>query len=268
MLKEHLFFLLLIAVFIPAGCEKSKPVNVDTGTAFNIVVMDPLSDRLACDCVEGYAQRKYDNLSQFLEKQLSQKVWIRYGESLGEILRVNPGRIDVIIGKSSVVEYDTGQAGISVHPIAALTDKIGSTKMTGLFVVRGNDKAEKIADLDGYKIMFGPQWETEKSVAAIKTLKSEGISVPNDIARGSTCNSSALAVIEKDADAAVISSYALALLEGCATIDKGQLKVVGKTGEVDFITVFAADSMARPAAATNKTHRRDRGGRREQQQLH
>ena len=243
-LEKCLFFSLLLAVFILTSCEKSSPVDIETEPTLNIVVMDPLSDRLACDCVEGYAQRKYDNLSQFLEKQLSQKVWIRYGESLGEILRVNPGRIDVIIGKSSVVEYDTGQAGISVHPIAALTDKIGSTKMTGLFVVRGNDKAEKIADLDGYKIMFGPQWETEKSVAAIKALKSKRISVSKDIERGSTCNSSALAVIEKDADAAVISSYALALLEGCDTIDKGQLKVVGKTDEVDFVTVFAADSLS------------------------
>ncbi len=242
LIKYHLFSL-LAAVFILGGCEKSKPIDVETGASLNIVVMDPLSDRLACDCVEGYAQRKYDDLGKFLEKRLSRKVWIRYGEALSEILRVNPGRIDVIIGKRSVVEYDTMQTGISVHPIAALTEKNGSTKMTGLFVVRGNDKAQKIADLDGYKIIFGPQWETEKSTAAIAALKVEGVSIPKEISRASTCNSSALAVIEKDADAAIISSYALALLEGCDTIDKGRLKVVGKTGEIDFITVFTADSL-------------------------
>jgi len=243
-LKNYVYFLLLVAAFILAGCKKSKPIDVETRPALNIVVMDPLSDRLACDCVEGYAQRKYDNLGKFLEKQLSRKVWIRYGESLSEILRVNPGRIDIIIGKNSVVEYDMSETGISAHVIAALTEKNGSTKMTGLFVVRGNDNAQKIADLDGYKIIFGPQWETEKSIAAIETLNFKGVSVPKEILRGSTCNTSALAVIEKDADAAIISSYALALLEGCDTIDKGQLKVVGKTGEVDFITVFAADSLA------------------------
>jgi len=212
--------------------------------------MDPLSDRLACDCVEGYAQRKYGNLGRFLEKQLLRKVWIRYGENLSEILRVNPGRIDLIIGKSSIVEYDMSKIGISAHPIVALTDKSGSTKITGLFVVRENDKAKKIADLDGYKIMLGPRWETEKSVAAIKALKFKGVSVPKEIVRGSTCNTSALAIIEKDADAAVISSYALALLEGCDTIDKGQLRVIGKTDEVDFITVFAADSLSPDAEET------------------
>lgn len=242
--KKYHFFILLTAVFVLTSCEKSKPVDVETKPALNIVVMDPLSDRLACDCVEGYAQRKYDNLAEFLEKQLSRKVWIRYGESLIETLRVNPGRIDVIIGKSSVVKYDMNKAGISGDSIAALTGKNGSTKMNGLFVVRGDDKAKTTSDLNGYKIMFGPQWETEKSTAAIKALKSRSISIPKEIARGSTCNASALAVIERDADAAVISSYALALLEGCDTIDKGQLRVVGKTDEVDFITVFATSSLS------------------------
>ncbi len=243
-LKGYRFFLLFLTVLALAGCEKSEPVDAETRPALNIVVMDPLSDRLACDCVEGYAQRQYDNLAKFLGKQLSQKIWIRYGESLSEILRVNPGRVDLIIGKSSIVKYDMGETGISAHPIAARTDNSGSTKTTGLFVVRENDKAKIIDDLDGYKIMFGPQWETEKSVAAIKTLKFKGVSISKEKLRGSTCNTSALAVIEKDADAAVISSYTLALLEGCSTIDKGQLKVIGKTDGVDFITVFAANSLS------------------------
>ncbi len=243
-LKRYRFFLLFLTVLVLTGCEKSKPISLETDSVLNIVVMDPLSDRLACDCVEGYAQRKYDNLGMFLEKQLSQKVWIRYGENLSEILRVNPGRVDLIIGKSSIVEYDMNKAGISAHPIAALTDQSGSTKITGFFTVRKNDKAKKIADLEDYKIMFGPQWETEKSLDAIKALKFKGVSIPKEIVRGSTCNSSALAVIEKDADAAIISSYILPLLEGCDTIDKGQLRVIGETGEVDFITVFAADSLS------------------------
>lgn len=242
--KTYQFFLLFVIALALAGCEKSKPVEDQTSRTLNIVVMDPLCDRLACDCVLGYAQRKYDLLGGFLEKQLNQKVWIRYGESLAEILRVNPGRVDLVIGKSSVVEYDVAKTGTSVHPIAALTDKAGTTKLTGLFVVRGDDKAKKIADLNGYKIMFGPEWETEKSTAAINALKLNGVSIPENRTRTTTCNASALAVIENDADAAVISSYALALLEGCDTIDKGRLKVIGKTAEVDFITVFAADELS------------------------
>ena len=45
---------------------------------------------------------------------------------------------------------------------------------------------------------------------------------------------------------AVISSYAKVLMEGCELIDKGMLRIVGQTGEVPFVTVFAAKSMPTP----------------------
>ena len=44
--------------------------------------------------------------------------------------------------------------------------------------------------------------------------------------------------------AGVISSYAERLLEGCGTIEKGALRVVGKSDEVPFISVFAAGKFA------------------------
>ena len=47
----------------------------------------------------------------------------------------------------------------------------------------------------------------------------------------------------KSKTAAVISSYAQPLLEGCGTIKKGDLRVVGKTAPVPFVTVFVADAL-------------------------
>ena len=208
-----------------------------------VLVMDPLSDQLACDCVEGYAQRKYDKLRIFLEKQLSRPVQVAYWESLAEILRINPGKVDLVIGKESAVLYDAAEIGTTVRPIARLTDKTGSTDVTGLFVVRHNDPAKSIEDLKGYKILFGPKWATEKNTAAIETLKAKNVSVPKQIQTIPSCSGGAVAVVEKEADAAVISSYALALLEGCNTIDKGELRVVGRTSGVPFVTVFATDTV-------------------------
>jgi ABC-type phosphate/phosphonate transport system substrate-binding protein len=43
--------------------------------------------------------------------------------------------------------------------------------------------------------------------------------------------------------AAVISSYAAPLLEGCGTIKKGDLRVVGRTEDVPFITAFATNTV-------------------------
>jgi len=207
--------------------------------------MDPLCDRLACDCVKGYARRRYDKLCAYLEKQLGREVFAAYGENLADILRESPGKVDLIIGKQGVVLFDTAKAKIAVRPIARLTDKTGGTDLTGLFVVRRNDPAKSIKQLKGYKILFGRDYNAEKNTAAAAALKVNNVPVPEQINISPSCSTAALAVVEKKADAAVISSYAMALLEGCDTIDKGALRVVGETSGVPFVTVFAGDNVNR-----------------------
>ena len=49
--------------------------------------------------------------------------------------------------------------------------------------------------------------------------------------------------------AAVISSYAAALLEGCGTIEKGSIRVVGRTPPVPFVTVFFTGAVDGPLDA-------------------
>ena len=69
--------------------------------------MDPLSARLACACVEGYAQRDYDALGAFLQQRLGQPVRVVYAESLPAALAGKAeGRVDLVIGKHSVVLHD------------------------------------------------------------------------------------------------------------------------------------------------------------------
>ena len=50
--------------------------------------------------------------------------------------------------------------------------------------------------------------------------------------------------------AAVISSYAKPLLEGCGTVKKGDLRVIGETKPIPFITAFVADAL--PAAERDR----------------
>ncbi|MBW8041843.1 MAG: PhnD/SsuA/transferrin family substrate-binding protein [Planctomycetes bacterium] len=254
-ISKQIFGLFLLAVSVVSilyaiGLLSSRTTQQRDATAdvdnlpLRIVVMDPLSDQLACDCVEGYAQRKYNELAAFLEKQLGRPVELAYGENLPDILTLNPGKVDLLIGKESIVLFDAAETKLSIHPIARLTDKSGTTNLSGLFVVRRNDPANSVEDLKGYKILFGPEYDTEKSTAAIAALKTKGVPIPKQIKTKSSCNQAVVAVMEKEADAAVISSFNLALLEGCSTIDKGILRVVGRTSAVPFITVFATDAVS------------------------
>ncbi len=206
-----------------------------------IVVMDPLSDQLACDCVAGYAQRKYGALQAFLQTRLKRPVELTYAESLmAQNVRARP-RIHVIIGKYSVVESDAREIKQPIRSLAMLSGRDGTITQTGLFVVRSEDPAQSIEDLAGRSLLLGPADSDEKHAAALAALEAFAVPAPAQLETKSSCSGAALAVFEKDADAAVLSSYALPLLEGCGTIDAGALRIVGQTDPLPFIGLFATN---------------------------
>ena len=228
------------AVLLALGAVDS-PAADGLSSPLRIVVMDPLSDQLACDCVAGYADRKYDKLGEFLEKRLARPAKIAYSESLlVPNARVAEG-VDLILGKFSEVVSDAARAKLDVRPIAMLTAQDGAVTQTGLFVVRAADPAKSLEDLQDRRILFGPEDALEKRGAAIASLEAFDVSIPGEVLESSSCNSAAIAVVEEESDAAVISSYAMPLLEGCGTIDRGMLRIVGETDPVPFITAFVSD---------------------------
>ena len=134
--------LLTILFFCVSAVAQDKPSG-----SLTLVVMDPLSAPLACDCVKGYAQRKYEKLGAYLQRQLSQSVDVVWGETLEAAREKSGGAADIIIGKHSVVLADAKQAQINLRPLARLTDLKGKVEQTGLFVVRSTDAAKSIEDL-------------------------------------------------------------------------------------------------------------------------
>ena len=214
-----------------------------------VLIMDPLSKELSCPCVKGYAQRNYNELGSHLAKKLKRPVKVVFSESLIGAQKSGklPTGVDLIIGKRSVVEFDAKASQLGVTPIAALSGKDGLTTQLGLIVVPAGDPAKKVADLKGYQIYFGPEDCDEKHKAAIALLKQNGVEVPAKLETCSACSDGATKILELGADvraATVISSYAAPLLEGCGTIQKGDLRVIGKTAPVPFITAFTTQRVS------------------------
>lgn len=212
-----------------------------------LVVMDPLAAPLSCPCVQGYAQRQYEKLAAHIESELGRPVQLLFAEALQKVDKQELGgeSIDLIIGKDSVVRFDCEQAKIDATAVARLTDKTGSTTQFGMIVVPKDDPAQKPDDLQGYKIIFGPSEAEEKHAAALDLLKSARIEPPAELAISEACSDGACEILElpEGKSAAVISSYAAPLLEGCGTIKKGDLRVVGKTKPVPFVTAFVTDAV-------------------------
>ena len=212
-----------------------------------VIVMDPLAAPLSCPCVEGYAQRKYEVLAEYLQRKTGRTVRLEFVEALETALKEKTqGRADLVIGKDSVVRWDAKSQGIKVTPIARLTGKDGSTTQNGLFVVSRDDPAKSVKDLKGYRILFGPVECDEKHKAALAALSEAQVPAPQQLEIDQACSDGACKVVElgpAGRAAAVISSYAAPLLEGCGTIQKGDLRVVGRTKPVPFITAFATSSV-------------------------
>ncbi len=238
----------LAAVAVAAGADGGRQGR----SPLRVVVMDPLSDQLACDCVAGYARRNYARLAEHLQSALSRPVELVYTETLLSPRVPHPAGVDLILGKTSEVVADAGRAGVAIRLLAALSDPEGEVTQTGLFVVRDGDPARSIEDLQGRRILFGPAASDEKHAAALATLEAFDVAVPKELAISGGCSTAALAVVEGDADAAVVSSYAMPLLEGCGTIDRGALRIIGRTDPVPFIGAFvsaAADAPLQEAIA-------------------
>lgn len=214
---------------------------------FTVIVMDPLAAPLSCACVKGYAQRDYDQLGKYLEGKLGRPVDVVYSNSMAKAVKEQTaGKADLIIGKASVVNWDCQKAKLDVTPVAALTNKEGITTQNGLIVVPKNDPAKTVADLKGYRILLGPSECEEKHSAILDLLQHHQVAVPNKPEIKGTCADAATTALEageKAKTAAVISSYAEPLLEGCGTIQKGDLRTVGKTLPVPFVMAFLADTV-------------------------
>jgi ABC-type phosphate/phosphonate transport system substrate-binding protein len=211
--------------------------------------MDPLAAPLSCPCVEGYAQRKYEKLAEYLSERLGRPVHVTFAESFEKALaQIGCKSIDIAIGKDSVVRHDAAAMKLGVTPVAALSGKDGKTTQTGLIVVRSGDKAQTVEDLKGYRILYGTAACDEKFAAARTSLSAAGVELvaPESAETTEACSDGACKIIEwgdSEHAAAVISSYAAPLLEGCGTIKKGDLRVVGETAPVPFITAFVTESL-------------------------
>lgn len=242
------FFIWATAAVLGLVTVSAGVVRAAGPEPLTVVVMDPLALPLSCPCVKGYAQRDYDKLGAFLQQRLDRPVRVVYNESLAKALEVDTqGRADIVIGKRSVVLAHAKRSDLSLKPALSLTGKDGATTQTGLIVVPKNDPAKTVKDLKGYRIIFGSSDCDEKYAAAMALLAVNEVSPPEKIETCAACSDGATTILELGDNAraaTVISSYAAPLLEGCGTINKGDLRVVGTTLPVPFVTAFVSEKLS------------------------
>ena len=206
-----------------------------------VVVMDPLALPLSCSCVEGIGQRRYDQLANHLGKVLGRPFKLTFEESLDLAMRRMRIKPDFIIGKDAMVRFDAGRLNLPVTPLADLTDRAGATTQCGVFIVRMNDPAKRLADLAGREVMLGPEEEAETNQAARATLQKARFANPAKLDVAGAVDSGALALTDGEVAAAVVPDYLPPLLVGCEKVEAGSVRVLAKTLPVPGVRLFRTD---------------------------
>ncbi|MEM9657939.1 MAG: PhnD/SsuA/transferrin family substrate-binding protein, partial [Planctomycetota bacterium] len=173
--------LAMVAALAMYAAPRPQPACADSSAeeSITLLVMDPLAAPLSCPCVEGYAQRKYEVLGEYLSRQLGKKIVVTFAESIkGALKKESVDRVHLIVGKDSVVRAQGREHDLNVKLLGRLVGKDGTTTQTGLVVVPAADAAESVADLEGYRILFGPPECDEKFAAARTLLQKAGVELP------------------------------------------------------------------------------------------
>lgn len=241
--RSAVFLRWSFALLILTGCCQGVVIADDAVTkprSLTLLVMDPLAEPLSCACVPGFGQRQYDRLAKFLSAELERPVDVVFEESLGLGKKRARKRIDFIIGKRSMVEFDAKREKTQIRRMAQLTDRDGKTTVQGAFVVKRDSSIRNLDDLKGRKLLFGPKADAETNAAAVQTLAQAKLEKLTTEIAGSI-EAGVYAVSDGEADATVITDYLPPLLEGCGKIAKGELRIIATTKPIPFVEVFAAE---------------------------
>lgn len=245
----HVFRLGIIILALLSGVvgATGKPPE-NAPEPIMLVVMDPLARELACACVKGYGQRDYRKLAAHLETALKQRVTIEFSDDLAESLDgTGPEQEVIVAGDQSLVAHGAKLAGLKCQPVCDLTGLDGGTTLAAMFVARSDDPATELKDIGGRAVFFGLAESDGKHAAAMASMRAAGVAPPVKPEQRGSYSEAALDVLDSQSSplpVAVIPSYGLLLLEGCGSIKPGELKVIGKTQPVPFITVFVTDNIA------------------------
>lgn len=230
--------------------DKSPDLAKDSGKdalVLKVGVSDPLSKICACDCILDAANRDYEPWQAQLEKECGVKLDIQYftqDSLLKEGVRHND--FDLLIGKAWFLQH---VADDTKKPFTRLADLRMPEKdedgLSGHFVVLKNSPLKSMDELKGKRIVLGPKTAYEKSYAARKKLESLGLHEPDiKLSEEYACKSAVMELQEGRADVAVISSYAEPY--GCIIVvaDPGDVRTIGTTDTIPFITVSASDKIS------------------------
>lgn len=218
-----------------------------TGGELVVMVTDTSAAELFCTCSPDLPKH-YEALREGMSRALGRAVRFAYMtdfafDSLPEEQARQLREAHLIIGKCTAIEYVTGRLGIKSECVGVLTRTNGSPEVNGVWVAKAEGGVRSIGDLAGKRISIGPEWQGEKHGDALQQLKAQKIQ-PAKVTERLLCKEAIGDVVDGEADAAVISDYATALLANEEVTGGVRLRVIGQTAGRPYVGVFATGRLS------------------------
>jgi phosphate/phosphite/phosphonate ABC transporter binding protein len=224
-----LLFTILSLQVTPISAEvERKPVNIAVLPCTDIVM----------------TLKKFHPLVTYLTQKTGLPIRLVVPEDLTKFeASINNGEIDfalqdphTFLNLSDLFDKDSLLRALNLE---------GGTTQSGVIIVRKDSGIQKVTDLKGKTVMFGPKFSASKWLAGRLLLKENGINIEKDLKahlNGGCCEDIAFNVFLKAVDAGVVCDHFAGEHEDKQKelgLDVSQIMVIAKTKDVPM-KVFGA----------------------------
>ena len=199
--------LILCSMLMLFGCATKQADNGPV--VLRIAVNDIYCLDTACYCVHGVAYRTYPETLEQLEAACGIRLEpVYYPETYQLEDAIASGEYDGALCKPWFAFRHAKAAGADFRRIADILDPNQNRWLSGIVIVPVDSPIQALEELNGKHLFIGQKDAYEKHYAALRLLEQKGIR-PARIDHHASCSENIGVLQDGEADAAVISDYAL-----------------------------------------------------------
>jgi len=224
------FAILIAASLVFAGC-RPKPITL------RLAVNDTYCKATACQCIHYLASREYEEVVSILKDDYDISLELVYCLEESDLEdSIRSGHFDGAICKPWFALRHMPAKGMKFERIADVLDPFDNGLLGGLFIVRKESPLSGPEDINGRIIIIGRESSFEKYHMALTRMTEQGIR-PGKIIRKAACTEGINALLDREADVAVISDYALVATCAADFAEEDAFRTIWKTGDIPLCSV-------------------------------
>lgn len=230
------------------SCASNKPEEATT--VLKIAVNDIYCTDTACACIHGVAARTYPETLEKLKTEYGIELELVYFSETYQLEdAIAAGEYAGVLAKPWLALRHQKEAGADFQRIVDLLDPRNNRWLAGIVIVPVDSPIQSLEELKGKHLYIGQADAYEKHYAAKRLLEKKGIQ-PARIDANASCGENIGVLLDGEADAAVVSDYALSADCAADFARPEDFRILAQTEQIpltslllDMNRVSAADAM-------------------------